>query len=216
VKTIIDTLTEVIKKDASTQTDPVIIESEEEMIKVISYGEQSSISKKRDQFHKEIRHAQLEKIFTERRKEFQEYLSGIEHVEEEIKVQEQEQIKSDASFYDKCKSYLDAVDHDKQNYYSIKQNIETDVLKDTLTLDQCTRSIMATNLDNYETLEEKKDLLKILVSSMYVLYMDMSQILTEKGYDDDYFQELLFENMSDKIGVEVSGEVIDFLKHYEE
>ena len=43
-----------------------------------------------------------------------------------------------------------------------------DVLKDTMTLHQCTRSIIATNLDNYETLEEKKDLLKILVSSMYV------------------------------------------------
>ena len=43
--------------------------------------------------------------------------------------------------------------------------------------------------------------------------MDMSQISAEKGYNNDYFQELLFENMSDKIRVEPSGEVIDFLKH---
>jgi hypothetical protein len=139
-------------------------------------------------------------------------MSGIEHIEEEIEMKEQEQIKSDASFYDKCKAYLDSFDFKGENYYSIKEITQREVIKNSLSLEESIDSVFATNVDEHLAQENKEESLKAIVASMYLVYTDLQQVLV---IDYDYHQ-LLSVTMKHRFGVEISGEVIDFLEHYGE
>jgi hypothetical protein len=92
MKTITDTLKEIIKKDVSTQTDPVIVTpiKEGDMTKVVNFGERSEtnllLDKRRENFNQVNRQTQNAAILNENRKKI---LSGIDQVEKVI-IQEEE------------------------------------------------------------------------------------------------------------------------------
>lgn len=203
MKTIIDTLKEIIKKDASTQTEPVtIIENEKSMTKVISYGELELPLKRKETMREEEELRKQSKI-----------MSGIEHVEKDIEMKEEKQIKSDTNFYDKCKAYLKIVNPKNDTYFSIKHTITTDVIKNKQAASQSNKSIFATNFDNYTTLEEQQELLQEFTAAMYVLYTDEQNLMEKEEYSNA--QELILANLTEVVGNKIAGEVIDFLEHYE-
>jgi hypothetical protein len=98
MKTIIDTLKEIIKKDASTQTEPVtIIENEEtiDMIEEIIPSKRAHTGESDDSPKKHNKTLDDTDLY-----------SGKEHVQEKKKIEEEKQIKSDDSFLEKCKNYV--------------------------------------------------------------------------------------------------------------
>src|SRR5574343_655646 len=197
MKAIIDTLREIIKKDASTQTDPVtIIENKKSMTEIIpskrvSPGE-SDVTTKR------------QKLF-----DVTNIYSGKEHVQEEIQMEEEQKIKSDASFYDKCKAYLNNVDPTNDTYYSLKQVIEA-FIKDKVDLNEYIKgNVFSTNAECYETPEEISDVLKNITAAMYM-------ILKEKAIDlgiGNSLKDAIYTDLNSAVGIEVSGEIISFLEH---
>ena len=188
-------------KDASTQTEPATIIENEETINRTGINVGGLPLKRKRTIIEEEELIKKSKI-----------MPGIEHVEEEIKMEEEKKIKSDASFYDKCKAYLDSFDHDKQNYYSIKHIIDKEVATNLLSLEQCTSSVFSTNIEESNTKEHKEDSLKAIVASMYLVYIDMKLSLDQQYYDN--FQELLSVNMTDIFSAEISGDVISFLNKF--
>jgi hypothetical protein len=210
MKKVIDSLKEIITKDSSTQTDPVSIINNEEDMKVISIGE------------KRFSDSSIKKIEREL-ESFKngEMMSGADQVEPIIELAKKVEAmyeegapKPDASFYDKCKAYLDSFDHNKLNYYSIKQMINQEVTTNLLSLEQCTSSVFSTNIEESNTKEQKEDSLKAIIASMYLVYTDMKLDLDQQYYNN--FQELLYVNMTDIFGSEISGDVISFLEKYGE
>lgn len=201
MKTIIDALKEIIKQDASTQTDPVtIIENEEDMAEIIP--------------SKRVRTGESDDVTTRRRKTLDDtdVYSGKEHVQEEIEMKQQEQIMSDASFYDKCKAYLNNVDPEGYNYYPLLQAIES-YIKNKVDLNQYIKgNIFVTNAECYETSEEISDALKKITAAVYIILADKAVPLI--GYDN--LKDGVSADLSYAIGIEMSGEIISFLEHYGE
>src|SRR5574343_508144 len=153
MKTIIDTLKEIIKKDASTQTDPVTIIENEEIINT-SYTPNNVGEKRERDWSSSPDLRKSPKLGEEN------LMSGIDTAEELANQNKQQGNKSDASFYDRCKAYLKIVNPKNDTYFSIKHTIKTDVIKNKQAANQSNKSIFATNFDNYTTLEEQQELLQ--------------------------------------------------------
>ena len=122
-----------------------------------------------------------------------------------------EKIKSDASFYDKCKAYLNNVDPTNTTYYSFKQVIEV-FIKDKVDLNSyITGNIFATNAECYEKLEIVSEVLKSITAAVYLILKDQDINL---GIGNN-LKDAIYTDLSDAVGVELSGEVICFLEDYE-
>lgn len=138
-------------------------------------------------------------------------ISGKEHVEEEIEMKQQEQIKSDTSFYQKCKAYLDNVDSKSYAYITLKQAIES-YLKEEIDLNEYIKgNIFVTNAECYETAEEISNVLKRATAAVYIILVDKAVTLT--GYDN--LKDGVSADLSYAIGVDMSGEIMSFLENYE-
>lgn len=220
MKTIIDTIKEIIKKDASTQTDPVtIIENEKSMTKVISYGELELPLKRKETMREEEELIKKSKI-----------MSGIEHIEEDIKMEEEQKIESDTSFLEKCKNYVLKVYPEEiysSDFYSgIEGNLRYPIVNNNIGFNVERFGNLIKNLfsskaygDFYDyTDQERKDMLTLETAGIYKLCAEGKDIqdfmkernetnFTDRGLLKDTIQKYLAEVTN----IKLAGEVFEIL-----
>lgn len=195
MKKVINTIKEIISKDASTQTELVtIIETQEEDMPKTSEqpeGQQlSDLKLKRDEYGVEIRKAKREQTLKETRE--RKFLSGEDQVEEIIKEEmneEPQQIQVDASFYDKCKRYVERVypeEVDSSNlYYGISGTLMRAIKNESHPIDvEEFNKLMKYMLkkinytDGYEySHKEMRDMFAIETAGIYMVCMDYLQTI---------------------------------------
>ena len=125
-------------------------------------------------------------------------------------MEEEKKIKSDASFYDRCKAFLDAVDPEGYNYYSLLQAIESDI-KNKVDLNQYIKGIFAAHDDSFKEKEERIDIIKQATAAVYMIYQEKDINL---GIGDN-LKDAIYIDLNSVVGLAISGEIMDFLEHYE-
>lgn len=138
-------------------------------------------------------------------------MPGIEYFDDKDRREKQKRIESDSSlFYDKCKAYLYKVDPGDFNYYSMLCAINSDI-KNEIDLNQgikCTYSIIA---DSFEEKEENEEALKIATAAVYMICRE-KKINLDIGCS---LEDAIYTDLGECVGIDMSTEVIGFLKGYE-
>lgn len=126
-------------------------------------------------------------------------------------MEERHQIKSDTSFYNKCKAYLDNIDPKSYCYLSLLETIESYMKMEVDLNDYIKGNIFVTNAECYETKEEVSDALKEITAAVYIVLEDKGIILTS-----DYNLKIgIKANLSYAVGNKMSEEIMVFLENYE-
>lgn len=228
MKKVIDTIKEIINKDALTQTEPVTIIENEENITKEEDQQLGDLKLKRDEYAVEIRKAKRGEELSKIRNEL---LLGQDHLEEQIKLKEEleekQQIKPDASFYDKCKSYVAQVypkEIDSSDFYS---GIEGTLV---LPLDEypsynligfmkLVKNIFVDtlDLDNSEYTEEVRDEFTLQVAGVCAVCSDNITYINDLEKEDntlvntDFLRKNIKECLTEVTTQELAGEVFGFL-----
>ena len=97
------------------------------------------------------------------------------------------------------------------NYYPLKQGIES-YIKEEIDLNEYIKgNLFVTNAECYETPEEISDVLKGITAAVYLILGDKALTLT--GHNN--LKDGVSADLSYAVGVEMSGEIMSFLEHYE-
>ena len=95
-------------------------------------------------------------------------------------------------------------------YYLLKASIES-YIKNEVDLNQYIKgNIFATNAECYETPEEISEIFKNITAAVYIILRDKEINL---GIGNN-LKDAIYTDLSDAVGVDMSGEVIGFLENY--